>query len=230
MRAPALAADSTCRLQGCQVLFMEDSLDLPLRDVLKIMQSRIVEKTSYFGVPALKSPIDFWIYQELLFELRPDVIIEIGNRFGGGTLALAHLCDLLGKGRVVGLDVDHRDIPSVVKTHARISLIEGDACNSFEKVSRSISAHEHVLVIEDSSHTYDNTLNVLNTFNCLIKPGGYFVVEDGICHHGLDVGPSPGPYEAIEAFVESRADFAIDRTREAFLVTWNPKGFLRRLG
>jgi len=85
------------------------------------------------------------------------------------------------------------------------------------------------LVIEDSSHTYDNTLNVLNTYSELIKPGDYFIVEDGICHHGLSIGPKPGPYEAIETFVNSEtSDFKIDRSKESFLITWNPKGYLKR--
>lgn len=209
--------------------FMEEALDTPLREVLQVMQDRIVSSTRYFGVQALKNPLDFWIYQELVCELRPDVIIEIGNRFGGSTLALAHLCDLLGKGRVIGVDLDHSDVPMAVKQHPRILFIDGDACARFEQVASSIGADEHALVIEDSSHSFENTLNVLTTYCSLVKPGGYFVIEDGICHHGLAVGPSPGPYEAIETFVASHSEFAIDRSREAFLITWTPKGFLKRL-
>ncbi len=209
--------------------FMEESLDAPLRDVLQVMQDRMVSgATTYFGVPAAKSPLDFWIYQELVWELRPDVIVEIGNRFGGSTLALAHLCDLLGKGRVIGVDIDHVDMHAAVKKHPRITLLTGDACSRFADVASLIGAEEHALVIEDSSHTFENTLNVLNTYCPLVKPGGYFVVEDSICHHGLAIGPSPGPFEAIEAFAASHPEFAIDRSREAFMITWNPKGFLRR--
>jgi cephalosporin hydroxylase len=209
--------------------FVEQALDMPLRDVLPAMQDRIMTSTRYFGVQTWKNPLDFWIYQELLFEVRPDVVIEIGNRFGGSTLALAHLCCHLEKGRVIGLDVDHSEIARAVKENPRISLIEGDACDVFEKAARLISKNEQVLIIEDSSHTYENTLKVLETYGPLVKPGGYFVVEDGICHHGLDVGPSPGPYEAIEAFVANHPEFTIDRSRESFVITWNPKGFLKRV-
>lgn len=63
-----------------------------------------------------------------------------------------------------------------------------------------------------------------------MKEGDYFIVEDGICHHGLPIGPKPGPYEAVEAFVKENADFDLDRDRESFLITWNPKGYLRRTG
>src|SRR5262249_44758756 len=107
--------------------------------------------------------------------------------------------------------------------------VEGDACASFDRVAGLIKPDDHVLVIEDSSHTFENTLRLLERYSPLIKPGGYFIVEDGICHHGLDGGPFPGPYEAVEAFMSRGRSFVIDRSREAFLITWNPKGYLRRV-
>jgi cephalosporin hydroxylase len=208
---------------------MEDSMGMPLREVLPILQKRILEQTTYFGVTALKNPLDFWAYQELIHRLRPDVIVEIGNNCGGSTLALAHLCDLLGNGRLIGVDISHSRLPEIVRSHPRITLVEGDACSSYDEIAGQIGPHEHCLIIEDSSHTYENTLRVLRKFSALVKPGGYFIVEDGICHHGLDVGPNPGPYEAIEAFTAEDANFVADRTLESFLITWNPKGFLRRV-
>jgi cephalosporin hydroxylase len=208
---------------------MEENLDVPLRDVIRIMQGRIMEQTTYFGIKALKSPMDFWVYQEIVFETKPDVIIEIGNFCGGSTLALAHLCDAVGRGRVIGLDLSHETVPESVKSHHRITLIDGDACQSFESVRGLIEDGDNVLIIEDSSHTFENTLNVLRTYSELVKPGGYFIVEDGICHHGLDGGPSPGPYEAVESFVGENQYFEIDRSKESFFITWNPKGYLRRV-
>jgi cephalosporin hydroxylase len=210
-------------------LYMEENLDLPVREVLGIMQSRIMTRTTYFGIRTLKCPADFWVYQELLFETRPDVIVEIGNNWGGSTLALAHLCDHLGKGQVVGCDISHRKVPPLVREHARIRLVEGDACKSFDAVTSDIPTGASVLVIEDSSHTYENTLAVLRLYSPLIQPGGYFIVEDSICHHGVDVGPNPGPYEAIESFLAENERFQVDRSRESFLITWNPKGYLRRI-
>jgi cephalosporin hydroxylase len=207
---------------------MEELLDMPLRNVLSIIQEGIINQATYFGVGAQKSPMDAWVYQEIMYETMPDVIIEIGTSYGGGTLFLAHLCDLLGKGRIIGLDLSHKNVPEDVKTHPRISFVEGDACQNFEYVEKMISKDDRVLIIEDSSHTYDNTLNVLRLYSRLIKLGDYFIVEDSICHHGLVVGPNPGPYEAIETFVTENKDFEIDRTREHFLITWNPKGYLRR--
>jgi cephalosporin hydroxylase len=208
--------------------FMEDSLNLPLRDILPVLQQRIVSETRWFGVTTQKNPLDFWIYQELIYLLQPDVIVEIGNDCGGSTLALAHLCELIGKGRVIGVDLNHARVPDVVRRHPRITFIEGDACSLFGRVAALIQPHEQTLVIEDSSHTYENTLNVLRQYSTLVKPGGYIIVEDGICHHGLDVGPNPGPYEAITSFVAETPCFVVDRSLESFLITWNPRGFLRR--
>jgi len=209
--------------------YMEDALNLPIQNLLQMMQERIVNKTTYFGVRALKGPTDYWVYQEIIYEQKPDFIIEIGNRFGGSTLALAHLCDLMGHGQVIGLDNTHENIHPKVVEHPRITLIEGDACLSFEKVHKLVPQGANVLVIEDSAHTFENTLNVLNTFSPFVPKEGYFIVEDGICHHGLDIGPNPGPYEAIEAFINQNSHFEIDREKEAFFITWNPKGYLRRI-
>lgn len=209
---------------------LESSLQMPLGDVLGLMQQRIVDgRTTYFGVPTLKNPLDFWIYQELISRRVPDVIVEIGNMHGGSALALAHQLDLHGKGRVIAIDVNHRHLFDLPKSHPRIEFLEGDAVAMLPEVMRRIPTGADVMIIEDSSHTYDNTLAVLRAYAPLVRPGQYFVVEDSICHHGLDVGPSPGPYEAIEAFMAETDQFEVDRSIESFLITWNPKGFLRRL-
>lgn len=208
---------------------LEDSLSLPIGNLLELMQQSIMAHTTYFGVRAYKNPLDAWIYQEIVVAQRPDVIVEVGNRFGGGTLHLAHLCDLLGHGQVIGVDVNHADISDVVRRHPRVTLIEGDAVGRFEDVRALCSESRSTMVIEDSSHTYDNTLAVLRAYSALLHVGDHFVVEDTICHHGLAVGPNPGPYEAVVTFLEQDPRFRADRERERFLVTWNPRGFLTRV-
>lgn len=207
---------------------IEKLLDMRLADYLPLLQLRIARNTRYFGVHTQKNPLDFWVYQEIIYEMHPDFIVEIGNNKGGSTLALAHLLDCSNHGRVIGVDIDQGGILDKVRDHPRITLIEGDAIECYDEVAAHTGSEDNVLVIEDSSHRFDNTLAVLRTYSNLIKPGGYFIVEDGICHHGLDIGPSPGPYEAVEAYIKENPDFEIDRDRESFLITWNPKGFLRR--
>ena len=210
-------------------MYMENMLDLPVREVLKIMQNSILFKTTYFGVPALKSPTDAWVYDELMFEIKPDIIIEIGVNFGGGALRLAHICDTIGKGLVIAIDISLAKVPTIVRNHPRITLFEKDAVAALPEVTALIKPDDRVLVIEDSAHTYDNTLNVLRAYSGFIKLNDYFIVEDSICYHGVDMGPNPGPYEAIEAFVNENKSFTIDRSREKFFITWNPKGYLKRV-
>lgn len=208
---------------------IEGCLDWPVSKILPIMQDRIVGRSTYFGIPTQKNPLDFWIFQEILWETQPDVIVEIGNHCGGSALALAHICDALGKGRVIGVDIDHHNIFPSVSMHPRIKLLTGDASELYLAVKASIPKGETVMVIEDSSHTYENTLSILESYSKIVSVGKYFIVEDGICHHGLDVGPKPGPYEAVEKFVSANGNFEVDRSREAYFVTWNPKGYLRKI-
>ncbi|MDP6849209.1 MAG: CmcI family methyltransferase [Kiritimatiellia bacterium] len=86
------------------------------------------------------------------------------------------------------------------------------------------------MVMEDSSHRYDHTLAVLRAYSTIVTPGSLLIVEDTICHHGSDQGPKPGPYEAVEAFLAEGhgRDFEIDLSRERYLITWPPHGYLRR--
>ncbi len=209
-------------------IYMEDALTKTLGEVLEVIQERVVTDSTYFGISCLRSPMDFWIYQEIIFALKPDVIVEIGNYHGGSALSLAHLCDHLNKGRVIAVDIDHSRVDQTAKNHPRISFITGDACEVFDVVAAKCSEATTILVIEDSSHEYQNTLNVLMKYSQLVTVGSYLIVEDSICHHGLNVGPNPGPYEAISDFLENNTSFYSDRKKEPFLITWNPKGYLKR--
>ena len=210
---------------------MEDNLDMPLRDVLQIMQRNMMNQSTYFGIQAWKCPTDFWMYQEIIFETRPDVILEIGCNRGGGSLALTHLCQNLGHGRVIGLDITLDKVSPRLKQQAGLTFIEGDAADSFERVRQMIDEEESVLVIEDSAHTYENTLAVLRQYSALLKVGDYIIVEDSIMDHGLTIPDSPevGPYEAVECFLAENDAFALNRGKERFMITWNPKGYLQRV-
>jgi cephalosporin hydroxylase len=207
---------------------MEKNLDMQLRDILPIMQRRVMEDTTYFGIPTLQSPTDFWIYQEIIFAMKPDFIVEIGNYCGGSALAFAHLLDQLGHGTIIGIDIDSSRIHPTARAHPRIRFMEGDACSLFEQVRDLIGPDARTLIIEDSSHTKENTLNILRRYSELTKPGDYLIIEDSICYHGLDIGPNPGPYEAIEEFISENKEFEIDRSKEGFMITWNPIGYLKR--
>lgn len=179
---------------------------------------RINNQTTYRSVPTSKMPTDAWAYQEIICEQQPDVIVEIGNKHGGALLYLADLCETIGHGRLIGVDIDHSRIPAVVREHPRIMLLEGDALELFAEVE-VFTDGERTMVIEDSAHTYAHTLDVMRAYGALVQPGGYMIVEDGLM---------PPVAAALEWFTAETELFVVDEERE-WPITWNPRGFLRRV-
>lgn len=189
---------------------------------------RIWEQTRWMGLPVLKTPADLWIYQELLFEVKPDLVIETGTYASGTTLFIAQMMDIIGKGRIVSIDVQ----PLAVRAqHDRITYITGSSAD--ETVAKAASAHLQpggsCMVILDSDHTQTHVESELRLFAPFVTVGSYLIVEDSNVN-GHPVYPSfgPGPYEAIESFLGNNANFTPDKSREKFLVSWNPNGYLRR--
>ena len=200
-----------------------------MSEMLNKIQNRILNESTYWGIKTLKSPVDFWIYSEILFKIKPDLLIEIGNFHGGSALSYAHIFDILNNGLVLAIDIDHSNIATEVRRHERIHLIESDAKLCVEQVSKYVNDNMKVLVIEDSSHEYDNTLKLLREYSKFVSKNSYYIVEDTICHHGLDVGPKPGPFEAVESFLQNNNEFLIDKSCENFGITWNPNGYLKKM-
>ncbi len=178
------------------------------------LEHRINNGTTWLGVPARKQPCDAWVYQEIIFELRPDVIVEVGNKDGGALLFLAAICDLIGHGDVIGIDNDRTGQVD----HPRVHTIDGDALDVFPRAQAAVAGRS-CLVIEDSAHTYKHTLAVLRTYGALVHPGGYLICEDG---------DMPDVARALRKFSREQEVFVADRSRE-WPVSWNPNGFLRRL-
>ena len=187
-----------------------------------------LDGATYHGIPVRKMPIDFWMYLEIMFRVKPDVVIEIGNFFGGSTLALAHALDNIGKGKVIAVDISHRLMSA---NHPRITLVTGDATKSIDQVKALISPTDTVLVIEDSSHTYANTLSVLRNYSKLVTKDSYIIVEDSIVNHGGPVLPAlmPGPFEAIDDFLKETDSFVPDLACERYGISWNIRGYLKKV-
>jgi len=212
-----------------QLSRIEAKPDLSASSIVAYIHNYIISNAHYLGIHTEKNPLDFWVYREIIFDTMPDVIVEIGTYKGGSTLALAHVCDNVDHGKVIAVDIDHSIVADIVKDHRRIRWFEGDAIEQFDAVFKFIEPDETVMVIEDSAHTYEHTLNVLLKYSQLVTPGHYLICEDTNCHHGLPAGPYPGPYEAVERFLDIKYnEFEVDQTREAFFITFNPNGFLRR--
>jgi cephalosporin hydroxylase len=185
--------------------------------------------TRWLGTHVAKCPLDLWVYQEMLQELRPDLIVETGTAWGGSALYLASMCDLLGKGEVLTVDlVDLPDRPA----HPRIEYLHGSSTEAtvVGKVAARAAGKEQVMVVLDSDHRAHHVRKELELYSRFVTVGSYLVVEDThVNGHPLIDNHGPGPYEAVEEFLRDRSDFVVDRSREKFLLTFNPCGFLRRV-
>jgi cephalosporin hydroxylase len=183
----------------------------------------------WLGHVAQKCPLDMWVYQEILVETTPDLIIECGTCLGGSTLFLASICELLGRGRVISIDIaDQAGRPE----HARIQYVKGNSAGPdvVAKIKRTIGPNERVMVILDSDHSCAHVLAELAAWADVVTSGCYLIVEDSLVNgHPVAHDFGPGPMEALASFLQSRSDFVVDAARERFLLTLNPSGFLRRL-
>jgi cephalosporin hydroxylase len=205
---------------------------MSLRQWLIYHQKEIVfDQVTWMGTPIWKNPLDAWIYQEIIYEVQPDVIVEIGSRYGGGTKYLANLLDMLGKGMVISIDID-RSVYNF--DHERVKVLTGNS--SAPKIISEVAGMcrgKTVLVIQDGDHRKKQALEDLENYSRFISVNSYFIMEDGIVdlfHHDDGLGfQDAGPLAAVEEFLSRNSHFAIDPTRERYILTYNPKGFLKRI-
>jgi cephalosporin hydroxylase len=184
--------------------------------------------TKFLGVSTWKSPLDLWVYQELLWELRPGLIVETGTAHGGSALYLATLCETIGSGEVVSIDIgEWPDRPA----HPRLTYVVASSTDPqvVAQVADRAGAAGTVLVVLDSDHSRDHVLAELRAYAPLVTPGSYLVVEDtNVNGHPVYEAFGPGPMEAVQDFLKECDDFEVDRSREKFLLTFNPGGWLRK--
>jgi cephalosporin hydroxylase len=191
--------------------------------------------TKWMGVPTQKCPLDLWIYQELIFELRPDLIIETGTCFGGSALFMAQMCDLANCGGVLTIDIATRDnLPK----HLRLNYLNGSSVDpaivSFvsgyvKTVAPYKKTEKTILVVLDSDHSRDYVLKEMECYAPFVSSGSYLIVEDSDVN-GNPICPDhgPGPAEAITEFLRTHSEFEVDISREKFLMTQNPGGYVRK--
>jgi cephalosporin hydroxylase len=188
--------------------------------------------TSWLGVPTRKCPIDTWVYQEILHRTRPEVIVETGVNCGGSTLYLATICDLLGGGEVLAVDITLEGVAPVVRNHPRIRLFEGSSTDpAIVGQIRERCAGRRTMVILDSDHSAGHVLAELRAYGPLVAAGCYLICEDtNINGHPALPEFGPGPFEAVQQFLAETPGWEVDRDCERLLVTFNPSGYLRRVG
>jgi cephalosporin hydroxylase len=199
----------------------------------KYYYSKVWSETYFLGRKVFKCPNDLWIYQEILWELKPDVIIECGTFHGGSALYYAKLFYMMElDGEIITIDVDA--MPEM-PVHKRITYLLGSSTSIeiLAKVKEMVRHKKNIMVILDSDHSKEHVLKELELYHGFVTPGSYIVVEDSnINGHPVysGFGQGPGPWEAMEAFLPNHPEFEVDKTKEKFLMSFNPNGYLKRLG
>jgi cephalosporin hydroxylase len=229
----------------------------------RFMHAATVPKYSYnftwLGRPIIQYPQDIVAMQELIWRVRPDLIVETGIAHGGSLilsasmLALLDLCDAIEAGTtiapaeskrlVLGVDVEIRGHNrAAIGAHplaSRIQMIEGSSIDPaiMAKVRTTAAAYDRILVCLDSNHTHDHVLAELEAYAPLASLGSYCVVFDTVIED-LDASllgerpwkPGDNPKTAVRAFLAQHPEFEIDASiHEKLLITVSPDGYLRRV-
>ena len=215
--------------KGIPVLGIEKKIDQKiLDDFHEVFYPRHFTST-WMGYPMQKNPLDLFIYAEIVYECKPDLIIECGTAQGASALYLANLCDVLNHGQVITVDINKW---VGVPLHPRITYYTGSSIEdkTVKDVHSFAGGFHKVMVILDSDHTMPHVFKELTAYSDLVTPGQYLIVEDCNIHgHPVRTDQPPGPYEAVQKWIPKNEGFVIDKTCERYLITFNPNGYLRRV-
>lgn len=195
-------------------LYTREAFELLTRQWLKLGWNQKATYTyTWLGRPTIQLPDDLIRIQEAIHAVRPDVILETGVAHGGSLVFYASLCKVLGRGRVIGVDIEIRPHNrKALEAHPLfpfITLIEGDsvAPEVVARVKGGIRKEETVLVVLDSRHTKGHVLAELEAYHGLVSPGSYIVATDGIMKDLHDV-PRGRPEWARDNPEAAAAEFA----------------------
>lgn len=200
---------------------------LRLANIIYFRQ-RVYENTRWMGVRTAKCPMDMWVYQELMVQLKPDLLIETGTLLGGSALFFAQMLDLIGAGKVLSIDIqEEKKLPQ----HPRIEYLIGSSVSEeiISKVRQAAADAQTVMVILDSDHKAPYKLKELELYGQFVTTGSYMIAED-TCFDYFPAWPEygPGPAAAVKQFLQQCDHFELDRSNERHLISFAPMGFLRR--
>jgi cephalosporin hydroxylase len=196
----------------------------------------------WLGRPIIQYPQDIIALQEVIWNLKPELVIETGIAHGGSLVFYASMLELIGaEGRVLGIDVDirphNRTAIEVHPMSKRIEMIEGSSVDPrvIEAVHRRAASCSSALLVLDSNHTHEHVLAELNAYQDIVKPGGYIAVLDTVIEDmraeafpNRPWGPGNNPKTAVHEFLRHNTRFEIDRDLDAkLLISVAPEGYLR---
>ena len=197
---------------------------------------------SWLGLPVIQMPTDIVALQEVIWETRPQLVIETGVARGGSLVLYASILELLGEGEVLGIDIDIRaHNREAIEAHPlahRIRMVEGSSLDKavLGEARRTAEAVERVMVVLDSDHTHDHVLAELRAYGPLVTVGQFLVVADTFVEHiplqehrRRAWGPGDNPGTALRAWLDEVEGFEPDPFVNAkLLLTASPGGYLRR--
>jgi cephalosporin hydroxylase len=228
----------------------EQSKDKELKEyALKFMLGAAAHKYTYnftwLGRPIIQYPQDMVALQEIIWQVKPDLIIETGIAHGGSLVFSASILEMIGgEGHVLGIDIDIREHNrKAIESHImakRISMIQGSSIDqsTVDQVQAFAQGKKRILLILDSNHTHEHVLSELKSYASLVGVGSYVVVFDtGVEDFPADYnwngrpwGKEDNPKTAVWEFLKSTDDFIIDSSIDnKLLITVAPDGFLKRI-
>jgi cephalosporin hydroxylase len=197
---------------------------------------------NWLGVPIIQFPTDLVAFQELVWKVRPTVILECGVARGGSAIFWASMQDIVGiNPKVIAVDIEIREHTKNAirgsKYSESIHIIEGDSTaeSTAEKVLRLIELDDIVMVVLDSNHTYDHVLKELENYARLVSAGSYLLVLDTVIEKlKIDLnrpwGPGASPWTAVTDFMKLNSDFQCDEIIEGKVsITVAPRGYWLRV-
>lgn len=207
-----------------------------------IVPHRYTYNFSWMGRPIIQFPQDMVAMQEIIWNTKPDLVIEAGVAHGGSIIYYASLLEMVGHGQVIGIDIDIRaHNREAIESHPmakRITLVEGSSIeqSTIDQV-HALARGKRALVVLDSNHTHDHVLAELRAYAPLVCEGGYCVVMDTVVDDlpkdffaNRPWGPGNNPKTAVQQYLRETDTFEIDQDTESkLLITVCPSGYLKRV-
>jgi cephalosporin hydroxylase len=226
----------TVDLYSAEGLALVSDLWLKLSAEYKIMY-----EPTWLGRPIIQLPHDIVQMQELVWRVKPDLIIETGVAHGGSLILSASILELIGKGRVLGVDIDIRaHNRTAITAHPlskRIDLLQGSSIDptTIAEVTARAKSAGNVMVVLDSNHAAEHVAAEMAAYAPLVDVNSYLVVMDGAQGQVFDIPrgnaawQNDNPLTALDAFLAGTDEFEIDDHFTRLHVTSNPRGYLRRV-
>ena len=245
-----------------KLLLIEDqgevtSMDLYSREAFDIAsvewvrlgwQMKYPYSFTWMGRPIIQLPEDMLRTQEVIYRLKPDVIVETGIAHGGSLIYYASLCKAMGKGKIVGVDIEirphNREAIEAHELYDMITMIEGNSVGSevVSQVDDLVGDAESILVILDSNHSREHVLAELEAYHHLVTSGSYIVATDGVMKDVYDVPrgapewKDDHPAAAAKGFAEKHSEFVLEQPKWPFNeselsknITYWPNAWLRKV-